>query len=595
MVMAFISITPSPPFVAITLAPTLDSDELLAPKEISLLLVTAISIGGVSFIVTVVPFAKVDIDSGDKTSLLAGVAGNASIISNSTLSLDAGGDLLLIGASGGAAQITAAGTSTIGSEHVILRGGTAVNKALISTSSGDLTITAAEDVSLDHCSQITISAGTGNLIANIGIGVGQEGDLKALNSSDISNAGTGNLSINVGNNVFVQAGYEGGVTLTTAGASSILSLTCGKDLRIIGTDGGKAEIIGAAQTTLAARNITLTGTADVTGAFITSTASPLSITTTESLLLDIHGHIIISAGSNPLTITTGTSGLGDLSLINRSVIHNMGTGLTTLTVGSNFNMLSGSEGDSTVILGGALDANVTGSCLIYCAEGGNSFISGASNIDVACRNISINGETPANFSYITTTSGNIEIIAQNNAKLFSNSYISNSGSGNITLVVDQQQPVAPGIGPGRFILGEDSFIKTSGGAIGIFTASPSQNDVHGKMNGHELSQNNPLQNQVYNTYFSSYSGPLGIPFTVFYKINGISPGELNLLSFISAEMNEILEQKEFAVLETQFYEFKVPSKHLPIKEFYIPIYNIYPNYKYPLFINKYNVTLPMYD
>ncbi|NGX29879.1 MAG: Heme/hemopexin-binding protein [Candidatus Anoxychlamydiales bacterium] len=540
--------------------------------------------------------ANVDVDSGNRISLLAGTAGSASIISNSTLNVNAGENLLLIGSDNGAAQITATDTAVIGARHYILRGGTTLtNNAQISASSGNLTITAADDVLMEHNAKITISAGTGNLIIDINPGTGQDGDLKLLNSADISNAGTGDVTIDVGSNAFIQSGYEGGVTLTTAGATSSLSLIVVEDLRVTATDEGAATIRGAAQTTLSCRNMSLTGTSDTTGAFVRSTGGLLSITTTESLLLDIHGHIILSSGIKPLTITTGTSGSGDLILLDRSIIDNMGTGLTTLTSNSNFSIISGSEGDSRINTLGAIDLNVTGSILIYCAEGGNSFISGAGNIDVACRNIAINGETPSNFSYITTTSGNIEVISQNDVKLFSNSFINNTGSGSVTLVIDQQQPTPPGIGPGRFLLGGDSYINTSGGTVGIFTASPSQNSVQGKINGAELSQNNPLQNQVYNTYFSSYSGALGSPFTIFYKINGVSPNALNLLSFISAEVNQILEEKEFAVLETQFYEFKVPSKHLPIKEFYVPIYNIYPNYKYPLFINKYNVTLPMYD
>ncbi|NGX29092.1 MAG: hypothetical protein K940chlam1_01285, partial [Candidatus Anoxychlamydiales bacterium] len=389
--------------------------------------------------------ADVEVDSGNRTALLAGVAGSASIISNSTLSLNSGENLLLIGSDNGVAQITSVDSAVIDVKYCILRGGTSTNKALISTSSGNLSVLAKNSVALDHHSQITISGGTGNLLINTDTGVGEEGDLKLLNDSDISNVGTGDITINIGSNCFIQAGYEGGVTLTTTGATSILSLSCTEDLRIIATDEGAATIRGAGETTLSSRNMTLFGTSDITDAFIISRGGPLSITTTESLLLNVHGHILQSSGINPLTITTGTAGLGDITLLNCAFIQNLGTGLSTITSNNNLSIISGSEGGSQITTLGAIDFNVEGSIFIYCAEGGNSFISGAGNIDITCRNIALNGETPSNFSYITTTSGNIEIISQNDAKIFSNSFITNTGSGNITLVVDQQQPTSPGI------------------------------------------------------------------------------------------------------------------------------------------------------
>ena len=60
------------------------------------------------------------------------------------------------------------------------------------------------------------------------------------------------------------------------------------------------------------------------------------------------------------------------------------------------------------------------------------------------------------------------LIAQNNITLADNSLIENTGPGTLTLVVDEQAPVAPQIGNGRFILYPNATVSVASGLLSVF-------------------------------------------------------------------------------------------------------------------------------
>ena len=125
--------------------------------------------------------------------------------------------------------------------------------------------------------------------------------------------------------------------------------------------------------------------------------------------------------------------------------------------------------------------------------------------------------------------GNIFVSAQNNIQM-TNSAISAGGS--VTLVVDEQDPFRPLIGPGAFIMDALSSIDSTLGSIGIYTALQSQNqiDLNALFNGTPIAtlfsnagltfnsttlfQNTNLENWC--VYFSDGIPPIPL-LTIFYK------------------------------------------------------------------------------
>jgi hypothetical protein len=125
--------------------------------------------------------------------------------------------------------------------------------------------------------------------------------------------------------------------------------------------------------------------------------------------------------------------------------------------------------------------------------------------------------------------------------LADNSLIENTGPGALTLVVDEQAPVAPQIGNGRFILYPDATVSTASGLLHIFSARPNNiiagNLAFGELNGNFVTELFPCpftrpvpssENQ-YVTYFLAYTAEFGVaalatpPYTIFYKVPYLVP------------------------------------------------------------------------
>ncbi len=126
--------------------------------------------------------------------------------------------------------------------------------------------------------------------------------------------------------------------------------------------------------------------------------------------------------------------------------------------------------------------------------------------------------------------GNLTIITQNNITLVDNAFIHNSGPGNLVLVVDQQAPLPPQIGPGELNLFGSSTLFTTGGELRLFTATPAQNMISGTINGASLGQGK----SVFGVWYSTFNGEDPPPFTIFYKIGSTST--FGLFSVAIAEM-----------------------------------------------------------
>nr|NGX46337.1 hypothetical protein [Chlamydiota bacterium] len=155
---------------------------------------------------------------------------------------------------------------------------------------------------------------------------------------------------------------------------------------------------------------------------------------------------------------------------------------------------------------------------------------GVSDITITTRNAFVGVDGLASEDALIVTGRNMLLIADQDIQLGPSAIFRAaggaanppppSGSGEITLVVDNAFPSAPDIGPGRFITNR-ARIETRG-PLRIFTAKRIQNTINGpiKFDGSEIffvpgSLLIDSDTERWKSYFPDSFG--GFPFTVFYK------------------------------------------------------------------------------
>jgi hypothetical protein len=289
---------------------------------------------------------------------------------------------------------------------------------------------------------------------------------------------------------------------------------------------GTASIVGNGNTLVGGGTISLSGSINGGQAFITTTTGDLAVQALDALNLSDNARILQS-GSGSLTVNALS---GDLIMDNLALIQNTGSGSTSMTVGGVASLLAG-QGDITITSGtGPFTLNVGDNLNLLTNNGGSSSITSNGPVNITAQNIRLSGLGTGKQSLISTTLGDMLLIAQNNITLADNSLIQNTGPGNVTLVVDEQAPVAPQVGNGRFVLYPNAMVTVAGGLVRIFTARPNNilagNLAFGELNGNFVTTGFPCpfgyptaspENQ-YTTYFLAYNGALGTPYTIFYKI-----------------------------------------------------------------------------
>jgi hypothetical protein len=195
-------------------------------------------------------------------------------------------------------------------------------------------------------------------------------------------------------------------------------------------------------------------------------------------------------------------------------------------------------------------------------------------VTITAQNVSLSGLGTGQQSLIQNTAGDMLIIAMNDITLQDNALITNTGPGALTLVVDEQAPVAPQIGNGRFILYPNATVTSTSGTLHIFTARPNSiqagNLAFGQLNGNFVTELFPCpftrpvpssENQ-YVTYFLAYTAEFGAavgagvaalatpPYTIFYKVPYLVPSppppsfhhQLAKLIWASSELFYFLRQ-----------------------------------------------------
>lgn len=304
-----------------------------------------------------------------------------------------------------------------------------------------------------------------------------------------------NLSITVAND-FVQNTFSGG-----AGISPFTRVTNG-----IGTVDGYTQTItvGGNASLLAGNGIAIIEAIDT---LIMSVGGDFTITPSSDASASI-----LSKDSMNVTVGGLLALNGDSALL-QAIIQNT-TGTLSVSGGAIF----------TDTVGGIIENLGTGSSSVSATSSDLTLQNGAvitvgSDLAVsAARDVILVG---ALASSILTTSGDLSVIADRDISVGASTLIRNLGSGDLTLVVDNQAPTIPEIGDGSFILRNGGMVgRVGGGLLRIFTARRGQNTIRGSVNINGATfvpggfgKNSPTE--IWTTYFSSTLG--GTPFTIFYK------------------------------------------------------------------------------
>jgi filamentous hemagglutinin family protein len=377
--------------------------------------------------------------------------------------------------------------------------------ATITTSRGSVSLTGTGGDTGSNCRGISltntsITTATGN-ISLIGNGGGDAG-------------GTGNIGIYLANYLSDVTSTSGTISLTGVGGagttgcigiqltnSSILNnldISGSSTITLNGTGGGSSTGNDGIRTGSFCRIIgTSSGSPSLTGTASGTSQNGIHIAAGSVTAVD--GNITFSgsasSGNGILVETTGTT------------IQTTGSGSLSLT-STTGDVLIGYNGTG----GGTAALSTTGT--------GGIAITSASNLNL------IGGAGGENVSVSVTNgaaSSDITLLAGVNVSASSNSggtqTISNAGTGNVTLVADNDFP-AVGTGAGQFNLSSTGSITTASGELRIYTVQPSQNTISGTLNGVPFDSSGAQQ--VYSTYYpdGSYVGP---NYTLYYKVSATPP------------------------------------------------------------------------
>lgn len=144
-----------------------------------------------------------------------------------------------------------------------------------------------------------------------------------------------------------------------------------------------------------------------------------------------------------------------------------------------------------------------------------AYIKGSSSLNVrAGDNINL-----VENALITNAGGTLEVIAGNDINMSSLAQIINGGGDLVNIVVDDDFPSPPGIGPGALNMATGSIIFGDG-LVRVFTARQGQNNIQGLINATPFVPGPLYADQApekWLTYYFDSFFHTGSPFTIFYK------------------------------------------------------------------------------
>jgi hypothetical protein len=294
------------------------------------------------------------------------------------------------------------------------------------------------------------------------------------------------------------------------------------------------------------------------------------------------------AASSPAIPSDGFGGISiDTGRYNNSG-YNFATfsGQTLVAAGTNFLTYAMQNGSSFLWRSAArfattgadtnfLISNTPNGLLVNNTLAGAPFLSNGVNISISgFQNIDIAGPS------LTAPSGSIFVSAQNNMDL---QQATLSASGPVYLVVDNQAPASPLIGPGAFTM--DAASQISGSSIGIYTARREQNsiDAAALFNGIDIATlfanaglsygtTEPLTTLFENTnleiwciYFQQ-AFPFA-PLTIFYK---------PCLQVVTEQANEIISEQLFVFSDDPDWPYHGLNEYYGWPAKFVFDYDLYP-------------------
>lgn len=271
---------------------------------------------------------------------------------------------------------------------------------------------------------------------------------------------------------------------------------------------------------------------------ITTTSGPIAIQSCNQLDINPGANLATPGQSITLISDADNSGQGNLNL--RANLTSAG-GPIFLGAGPNAQAGTSSinqTGNSTVSSGaGTIEYQAVANILINGSA--TSITSTAGTIDLeAGLNITINKQIQSVSGYIHTlagddttlqplapsisplilTAGDIQMLTGNNMYLNGGAIISSTGN-QVVLVVDNDFPAAPLIGPGFLFVDPSAAVSSGPGSLlQIYTAQQSLNTILGLLNGVPFFPGTLFENslqEIWCTYFPD--GFIGSPFTIYYK------------------------------------------------------------------------------
>ncbi len=391
---------------------------------------------------------------------------------------------------------TGAVSGTYSGIDINLASVTATRGSISMTGQGGDTGSSNRGISLTNC---TLSTSQGNVTLT-GTGGGTAG-------------GTGNVGVYLANYLSDISITSGNVSITGTGGSGTTG-NIGIQFAHAGVPVNPLNISGTGTITLNG-----TGGGSSTGNDGIQMASLCTITATGSGTISMTG---TAAGTSRNGINLAG---GDLSTVNGNMTLSgagaSGNGILVQTIGSNIT----STGSGSISL-----TSTTGDILIgYNGTGGGVALvqgSGTGGITMtSAGSLSITGGAGGETSTVSITAGagDITLLAGTNLTLSTSTggipSISNSGTGAITLVADNDFPVS-GTGTGQFNLSSTGTLTTSSGELRIYTVDASQNTISAAtINGLAYPTSS---HEVSGVYYpsGSYVSP---SYTIYYKTGGAPP------------------------------------------------------------------------
>ncbi|MCB1115157.1 MAG: hypothetical protein KDK71_01705, partial [Chlamydiia bacterium] len=269
-------------------------------------------------------------------------------------------------------------------------------------------------------------------------------------------------------------------------------------------------------------NVTIsTNTAGPNAGTLTVQTAPVAWTGNGTLSLIANSILQVNVGIQPTGATAGvslTSLSGDVNVTSGALVGGFSTGNITVSAAQDINFITG------VALSGGGALNFTAGNDIN-INGGFAFAFGGSGINhtfSAGNDIILTGSILSTQSIASDTL----VIAGRNIVIQQSSQLEKQFSGDLTLVVDNNFPNAPNLGPGALILDASSSIVHSGTSpaphvpepLRIFTSRQSQNSILGTIRGLTFVPGTEFVDTNQERWCRYYPDTFyASPFTIFYK------------------------------------------------------------------------------